>query len=107
MSHQKRSNKSYLKTARNARTKGSTTGNQHFNIKTGHIRNLPTPLPWLLAKTGEHAWDFMEFIESDLNCIKYNFDNAVGKGRPFSSSVNNKCLIGRIHNRKFADSIKR
>ena len=32
MSHQKHSNKSYLDTARNARTKGSTTGNQHFCI---------------------------------------------------------------------------
>ena len=33
MIHQKRSYKSYLKTARNARTKGSTPGNQHFLLK--------------------------------------------------------------------------
>ena len=33
MIHQKRSHKSYLKTARNARTKGSTSGNQHFLLK--------------------------------------------------------------------------
>ena len=33
MIHQKRSHKSYLKTARNARTKGSTPGNQHFLLK--------------------------------------------------------------------------
>ena len=50
-----------------------------------------------LGKKGEHAWDFMGFFKSDLNCIKYKatllgFDNAVGKGRTFSSSVNNKCF---------------
>ena len=71
MIHQKRSNKTYLNTARNVRTKGSTTGNQNFNIKTGHIKNLSSRLTCLSGKKGERAWDFMEFIKSDLNCIKY------------------------------------
>ena len=33
MSQQKRSNKTYLNTERKARTMGSRTGNQRFNIK--------------------------------------------------------------------------
>ena len=66
MSHQKHSNKSYLDTARNARTKGgSTTGNQHFYSKTGNIRNLPTRSAWLLRKkvnTHETSWGFLKVI---------------------------------------------
>ena len=94
MIQQKRFNKTYLNTARNARTEGSTTGNQHFCSKTGHIQNLSTRSTWLLGKKGEQAWDFMGFFKSDLNCIKYKatllgFDNAVGKGRAFNSSINN------------------
>ena len=97
MIQQKRFNKTYLNTARNARTEGSTTGNQHFCSKTGHIQNLSTRSTWLLRKKGEQAWDFMGFFKSDLNCIKYKatllgFDNAVGKGRAFNSSINNKCF---------------
>ena len=36
------------------------------------------------------------------------FGNAVGKGRTFllfQFTINNKCLIGRIHKSKFADSV--
>ena len=65
MSHQKHSNKSYLDTARNARTKGSTTSNQHFYSKTGNIRNLPTRSAWLLRKkvnTHGTSWGFLKVI---------------------------------------------
>ena len=65
MIHQKRSNKSYLNTARFARTKGSTTSNQRFYSISGHIRNLPTRSAWLLGKkvnTHGTSWGFLKVI---------------------------------------------
>ena len=55
MSQAKRSNKTYLSTARKARTMGVTTDNQRFDIKTGHIQNLSTRSTWLLGNKGEYA----------------------------------------------------